>query len=267
MVGEKIVQLNPEGIPATVSVCLSPALIGTFNISNKIVVVIDVLRATTSMCVAFDYGIDHIVPVASIEECAKYHAQGYLCAAERNGVTVDGFEMGNSPFSYMNPDFRGKKIALTTTNGTQAIEAAKDAGQIIIGSFANITRLSEYLLQQGQPVMLLCSGWKNKPNLEDSIFAGAVIDRLRPYFQYGDDAAVMAHCLYDAATDNKRAYIEFSHHYVRLLQMNLQKDVKYCLRQDTHPVLPVYHEGKLIDLTRSSGMQMQNHSGLKGATA
>lgn len=266
MVGEKIItSFGNSGRNPTVQVCLSPALINTFKITDRIVVVIDILRATTSMCVAFDYGIDHIVPVASIEECAKYHTEGYLCAAERNGITVEGFALGNSPFSYMSPELKGKRIALTTTNGTQAIECAKTAEQIVIGSFANLTRLTSYLLEQNRSVVLLCSGWKNRPNLEDSIFAGAVVESIRHQILPGDDASVMAHCLYEAANDNKRAYIELSQHYLRLMQMNLQRDVKYCLRQDTHPVLPIYQEGKLINLYPTSSILSSTRS--EGARA
>lgn len=231
----------------TVQVCLTPALVQTYDFKGKVAVVIDILRATTSMCVAIDHGAAEIIPVLTPEECAGYQSKGFLCAAERNGSTVDGFTMGNSPFSYMKPEIKGARIAMTTTNGTQAIQMAKNAFQIVIGSFANLTILSEYILDRNEPIILLCSGWKNRVNLEDTIFAGALVDRLGNAYNRLDDASVMAHCLFEAANHNKRTYIELSHHYQRLIEMNLQKDVKYCLRQDSHPVLPILENGSIVN--------------------
>jgi 2-phosphosulfolactate phosphatase len=233
-----------------VRVCMSPALIGNYDLSDQYVVIIDILRATTSICVALDYGITHIVPVSSVPACASYGTQGYLCAAERDGLVIPGFHFGNSPFSFMNHSLAGSRLALTTTNGTQAIEAAQKARCVTIGAFSNITLLCHWLEQQAQPVLLVCAGWKNNINLEDTIFAGAVIDRIYHRIAIGDDAAVMAHALYLKANANKRKYLQSSSHYQRLLELNLQRDVKYCLRKDTHNVLPVLHEGVLIDAVR-----------------
>lgn len=233
-----------------VRVCMSPALISNYDLTDQYVVIIDILRATTSICVALDFGITHIVPVSSVAACASYHDQGYLCAAERDGLVVEGFHFGNSPFSFMDRGLAGSRLALTTTNGTQAIEAAQKARCVAIGAFSNITLLCHWLEQQAQPVLLVCAGWKNNINLEDTIFAGAVIDRIYHRIAIGDDAAVMAHALFLKANANKRKYLRASSHYQRLLELNLQRDVKYCLRKDTHDVLPILEDGVLIDAIR-----------------
>lgn len=236
----------------SVRVCLSPALVPHVRLEETVVVVIDILRATTSMCVAIDRGVEHIVPVASVEACAALKAQGYLAAAERNGQTVEGFEFGNSPFSFMH-DLRGQRLAMTTTNGTQALHAARAAQQIVIGAFANISLLTAWLVaQRPGRVLLLCSGWKHVPNLEDSVFAGAVVERLRPHYRLGDDAAVMASTLYRAAIADPRRYLDRSSHFQRLIGLGLQRDAKYCLRADTHPVLPVLVGDRLVDHRHAS---------------
>ncbi len=229
----------------SVQVFLSPVLYNPQQGENAIVVVIDILRATTCMCVAFDHGVECIVPVETVEECLAFREKGYLVAAERNGEKIPGFDMGNSPFSFMDTAIQGKKIAMTTTNGTQAIHVARHASEIVIGAFVNMSVVRDYLIEQNKPVVLLCAGWKNGVNLEDTIFAGALVEELAPYFEPKDDAATMARTLYLAADRNKRNYLQCSSHFDRLLKMNLQEDVKYCLHRDRHPVLPTYVNGEL----------------------
>lgn len=229
-----------------IRVCLSPALIGNYKLEQTTVVVIDILRATTSMCVAFGHGAAAMIPLETVEEAAAYRDQGYLVGAERNGEMIPGFDFGNSPYSYMRP-LTGQRIAITTTNGTQAIHAARHAQQIVIGAFANKTVLTDYLLAQSGDVLLLCSGWKNNVNLEDTIFAGAMVVALASVCQPRDDAATISSLLYTAANQNKRYYLQNSTHYQRLLQLRLQADVKYCLRADTQPVLPIYRDGQLVN--------------------
>jgi 2-phosphosulfolactate phosphatase len=234
-----------------VSVCLTPGMVDLFKVEESIVVVIDVLRATSCMCVAFDYGVEKMVPVESIEECLAYREKGYLVAGERNGEMVEGFDFGNSPFSYMNPKLAGRSIAISTTNGTQAIHAvAPKAIEVVIGSFANISVLGDYLLERNEHTILLCSGWKNRVNLEDTIFAGALVKRLKPHFKSYEDTALIAETLFRAANFRKRFYLRNSSHFQRLMHLNLQKDVKYCLRRDTHNVLPVLKNGELVNILK-----------------
>jgi 2-phosphosulfolactate phosphatase len=196
-----------------------------------------------------------MVPVADLEECRKYKDQGFLIAGERDGLHVDGFDIGNSPFSYMEPNIRGAKIAITTTNGTKAIKAAQErnAKDVVIGAFSNLSYLCDWLIARNEHVTLLCSGWRDNVNLEDTIFAGAVVRKLRNHFRRYQDTALMAETLYNSANTRKRYFFRNSSHFHRLVHLNLQPDVKYSMRRDTHPVLPVMIGDQLRDLSRYEG--------------
>ena len=231
----------------TLRVCLTTALIPTFEIADSIAVVIDVLRATTSFCAALDRGATEIVPVRSLNECRHYGRQGYLTAAERGAQKVPGFHFGNSPSEFLQADLRGKKIAFTTTNGTRALWAVRHAKAVIAGAFVNMSVLLQYLRQQAQPVLLVCAGWKDHVNLEDTLFAGAIATYLENDFRIADDATLIAMSLYQQAERRKKYYIQHSAHFERLIQLGMQEDVKYALRQDLHPVLPLYRDGALIN--------------------
>ena len=233
----------------TVDVCLSPFLYPVYQREDAIVVVIDILRATSAMCTAFHYGVDKIIPVATLEEAAEYKKQGYLVGAERNGIAIDGFDFGNSPYSYMTDAIKGKTVVISTTNGTQAIEAARSAYKVVIGAFTNITALTEWLKNQNRNVLLLCSGWKNRFNLEDTLFAGAVTDILLKDKQYKwGDGALSASYMYQSAKSNPYKYLRYSSHAERLAAMGLKKDIKYCFGLDKKTVIPVLQDKYLIKM-------------------
>ena len=161
-----------------IEVCFTPGEYEYFKDEYEIVVVIDVLRATSAICAAFHNGIKSIIPVATIEEAREYKAKGYLVGAERKGQIVEGFDFGNSPYSYMNEALRGKEVVLTTTNGTKALDVAKDADTVVVGSLNNLDALCEWLAEQDKNILCLCSGWQDKFNLEDTICAGAISEYL-----------------------------------------------------------------------------------------
>src|SRR3954467_11230302 len=169
--------------------CFSPYLYPVYQDDESIVVIIDILRATSAICTAFEHGAEKVIPVATVEEAWEWKKKGFLVGAERDAIAVEGFDFGNSPFSYMNDTVKGKTIVITTTNGTQAIHAARDAYKVVIGSFLNIDALCKWLVDEKRNILLLCSGWKNKFNLEDALFAGAVTEELRKrndQIEFGD---------------------------------------------------------------------------------
>ncbi|MBB5648160.1 2-phosphosulfolactate phosphatase [Pedobacter cryoconitis] len=232
-----------------IEVCLTPALIDLYAIENSIVVVIDILRATSSMVYGIDNGAQAIIPVAQVEECMSYAGKDYLLAAERNGEVVEGYDFGNSPFSYTAEKVAGKTIVLTTTNGTKALHLArKRASQVVIGSFLNLEALCEWLKTQEKDVLLLCAGWKDQFNLEDTIFAGAVVNQLRSGFTHYDDASVAAEDLYLLAKDDLRAYIHKSSHSHRMVALNIEEDVKFCLQTNICQAIPVLEGDQLVAL-------------------
>ena len=232
-----------------IDVCPTPELLHLYNVEKKIIVVVDVFRATSCMTTAFAHGVSKIIPVAQIEECRILQQQGYLAAAERNAVKVDGFDLDNSPFSYMKPELAGKTLAMTTTNGTLALTRSRGAHQVLVGSFLNRKAITDYLLTQPSDVLIVCAGWKGKYNLEDTLFAGAVVCSLKNDFTIEDDAALAANMIYDAAKYNMIKFIAHSSHVRRLARLNLTRDIEFCLRENLYDVVPVLGEnGALVCL-------------------
>lgn len=234
--------------PKFVDVCLSPQLYPTYHRDDAIVVVIDVLRATSAMCAAFENGVNKIIPVASVAEATEYKQKGYIVGAERNGIPLEGFDFGNSPASYSREQIGGKTIVISTTNGTKAIDVAREAHQVVIGAFTNFTVLCDWLEKQNRHIILLCSGWKNRFNLEDSLFAGAVAEKLllnKEKFRSADGALAMAD-LYKGAKANPFHYLRNGIHSKRLAEMNLKNDVRYCLNFDKTSIIPVLN-GKYLE--------------------
>ncbi|ADY53920.1 2-phosphosulfolactate phosphatase [Pseudopedobacter saltans DSM 12145] len=230
-------------------VCLTPVLLPLYNIENSIVVVIDIFRATSSICYGIANGAEAIIPVAKVEECLSYKDQNCLLAAERDGQVVEGFDFGNSPFAYTEEKVKGKTIVLTTTNGTYAIdESRKRAHQVIVGSFINLDAICNYLRNQDKDILLLCAGWKNRFNLEDTLFAGAVVTQLGLDGFELDDAAYAAEDLYLQAKEDLAGYTSKASHGKRMQRLNLQEDIKFCLNHNLTDAIPVLVNDKLVKM-------------------
>lgn len=229
----------------SIDVCLSPDLMHLYHVQDHTVVVVDILRATSCMTTAFAHEIHSITPFAQLTECLALKAEGYLTAGERDGKKVEGFDLGNSPFEYMNPGLKGRMIAFTTTNGTQAIAKSIGAREIIIGSFLNLSAVVNYLRHVGNNVLIVCSGWKGKVNLEDTVFAGALVEHLKNDFESACDAPVIAQRLYTQARPDLKEFLKDSSHIKRLQRLNIQKDIDFCLTEDEYDVVPVIREKRI----------------------
>src|ERR1700761_6975371 len=221
-------------MPNDLHVCLTPALIPLYQVENYIVVIIDIFRATSSICYGIDNGAEAIIPVSEVEECAAYREKGldYLLAAERNGEVVTGFDFGNSPFSYTKDKVAGKTIVLTTTNGTHALHLSRSAKKIITGAFINITAVCNWLKQQNENILLVCSGWKNNFNLEDTLFAGAVVEQFKDTDFRVDDPAIAANAAYQLAKGDLSQYLKKTSHSERLKKLGIEADIEFCLTID-----------------------------------
>ncbi|MDC3351878.1 2-phosphosulfolactate phosphatase [Crocinitomicaceae bacterium] len=232
-----------------IEVCFSPYLFPLFKDEFDIIVVIDVLRATSAICAAFQNGVEGLIPVSTIEEARAYQEKGYLVGAERKGQIVEGFDFGNSPYSYLKPELKGQTVVLSTTNGTKSIHIAKEAGQVVIGALSNLDVLCQWLEKQDKNILCLCSGWQNKFNLEDTICAGAILDHLLSSGQFHseEDSSIAAKYLYLSAKDNIFGYLKASSHRRRLKNLNLNEDIKYCLTPNQAPVIPVLN-GDILEL-------------------
>ena len=231
--------------------CLSPALLHLYDISSSVVVIIDVLRATSTIATAMYNGAKTIIPVDSVAECIRIGKQiDAITAGERDGKVAEGLQYGNSPFEYPPSFIKGKTLVLTTTNGTKLLHMALDNGadEIITGSFANLSAICTHLVKKNKPVLLACAAWKDRINLEDTMFAGAVINRIKNHFAINCDASQMAESLFLEGKDDLFEFMKIKEasHYKRLSSFGLDKDIRHCLTADTAPVLPVYEEGKLV---------------------
>ena len=234
-----------------IEVVLTPALLPLYEVTGKTVVVIDILRATSSMCVAFKTGVNKILPVSTPEECSLFKDFDFLCAAERNAVKLPGFDMGNSPFEFQNPLIKDRNIAFTTTNGTKAIKQSKELGaaQIVVGSFLNLDVLCNWLLHQPNNIILLCAGWKDKVNLEDTLFAGAVIAQLKNNITLHCDSGLMAEQLYISMKDSLEVEVRKSSHAQRFKALHAaEDDVQFCLQLNTAAVLPIMQGEYFVSL-------------------
>ena len=230
---------------------LSPALVHLYDVSNSIVVIIDVLRATSTIATALYNGAKSVIPVESVSRCIELGRQiDGVTAGERDGKIAEGLVNGNSPFEYPAEFIKRKTLVLTTTNGTRLLHMAleKGAREIVTGSFSNLSALCDHLIAMNRNVILGCAAWKDRVNMEDTLFAGAVISRIRKHFHINCDSSHMAEAMYEKGKKDLFAFIKKNDasHYHRLMNFGLEKDIHYCLTEDQANVLPIYSEGKLI---------------------
>jgi 2-phosphosulfolactate phosphatase len=235
----------------TLHTSLSPALLDLYDVNKSIVVIIDVLRATSTIATALYNGAKCIIPVDSVSRCIELGNQiDCITAGERDGKIAEGLEYGNSPFEYPKEFIEGKTLILTTTNGTRLLHMAleKGAAEIITGSFANLSAVCDHLIARKQNVILGCAGWKDRINMEDSLFAGAVISNIAEHFSINCDSSYMSRSMYEKGKKDLFDFIKKNNasHYHRLMNFGLEKDIRYCLSTDEANVLPVYKEGKLM---------------------
>lgn len=235
----------------TLYTVLSPALLNLYEVKDTIVVVIDVLRATSTIATALYNGAASVVPVDDIAKCIRLgESLNGITAGERDGKIAEGLTYGNSPFEYPDSFVKGKILVLTTTNGTKLLHMAlaRGASHIITGSFPNLGSVCRYLLKQKMNVLLACSAWKDRVNLEDTLFAGAVINELKDAFSINCDASAIAESIYVEARPDLYGFLEKKNatHYRRLTGFGLHKDLKYCLSENVADVLPFYENERLV---------------------
>jgi len=231
-------------------VCMTPALFDLYADKKSIVVVVDVLRATSSMCIAFEQGVEKMIPVSTVEEALEYRNNGldYILAAERNGAPVKSFDFGNSPQVYIDMDVRGRTVVMTTTNGTKSISIAKKDHDVAIGSLLNLDAIAKWLILQNRDVIIFCAGWKDKFNLEDTLFAGALAQQLVESGLYDGscDAVQASQVLWEQAKDDVYGFLENSSHRKRLAKLDIDSDVHFCLKVNQTTKIPVLKDGVLV---------------------
>jgi len=234
--------------------CFSPALFEKDQHAESIVVVIDVFRASSAICNAFENGASAIIPVSTVAEAQDYKSKGYLVAAERDGFVLDFADFGNSPFNFTRDKVEGKTIVYSTTNGTGIIQQASESHSVVIGSFLNLSALSLWVSGQERDVLLFCAGWKNRFNIEDSVCAGAFAGRLMSGGNFSTicDSTFAAIDLWSLASSDLPAYIEKAAQRSRLRDKKLDDCIGFCLTADLSDKIPIIRDGALVELNKLS---------------
>ena len=231
-----------------IEVCFSPLLFCSFRNPEAIAVVVDILRATSAIVTAFMNGVSRIIPVETLEEAEEYKKRGYMVAAERDGLVQSFADFGNSPFNFTAERVAGQRIVYSTTNGTQAIHQASECFKVVIGAYLNFSALCEWLIKQQRDIIILCAALKNKFNLEDTIFSGAMAERIledQNFYTICDStlAAIDLHLL---AKKDLLEYIDKAAQRHRLRKNKLDDVIEYCHTYDLTSIIPVLENDYLV---------------------
>lgn len=220
------------------------------DLAGRVAVVIDVLRATTTITTALVNGAEAVIPFADLDECRAYREKepDILLGGERDGLKLEGFDLGNSPLEYTAERVFGRRIAYTTTNGTRAIEACRDAEEVLLGALVNRRAVAERLAASGFSAILACAGKLDRPNLEDTYCAGAIIEALRdlgPKELHLTDRALIAEAVFTAYGEKEESVLSVTDHGLVLVSKGFGDDVNYCEQTDTTGTVGRLYDGEI----------------------
>lgn len=232
-----------------VDVAFLPKNIIQGDLSDRVCIVLDIFRATTSIITAMANGCKVIIPVISLEKAyeAAEKFGDVLLAGERKSITIDGFDFGNSPFEFSSDKVENRQIVMTTTNGTIAIQATEGAFRTLIGSFINAEAVSRKAQQCEKDILILCAGTDRTFSLEDSLCAGFIVGILASNNEVElNDSARAAQMMYEAVKDNLLEVARSSKNGQRLVELAKESEVEYCVRRNIVNVVPEYKESCII---------------------
>lgn len=208
---------------------------------NRTVIVIDVLRATSSIVTALENGSAGVIPVKTIHQAKQRKQEGDLLAGERFCKKIAGFDLGNSPTELRNTNIAGRRIILTSTNGTRVIEKSCKAAYVLAGSFLNAKACARAAIQLGREVMIICAGTQDKFSLEDGLCAGLIIAEIEQMAYAGiminDFARAMSWSYIHKAGQLENAMLQCENG-VRLTQLGYKEDVVYCTNVNKSDIVP-----------------------------
>lgn len=228
-----------------IDVCFTPRDYQEREALPHIAVVIDVLRATTSIATALYNGCRQFIPVATVEEAKALQAMQFpdaLLAGEREALLIPGFQFGNSPYDYAKSAVEGRSIIMTTTNGTVALKAVAAASQVYTAAFVNAGAVCLRLADQKADIMVVCAGTQGRFSVEDTLCAGFIADRLLHDASLSD-TAIAARAMYRDFSRNLVRRVKVTTHASRLIRLGFEQDIDFCLQQDIFPIAPVYADG------------------------
>ncbi|EHQ91518.1 2-phosphosulfolactate phosphatase [Desulfosporosinus youngiae] len=225
-------------------------------LEERLVIVIDVLRATSTIVTALANGCQAIIPVLTPQEALERRLTlpGSLLGGERDSLIIEGFDLSNSPFDYVPEKVGGRRVILTTTNGTRAIRDSIAAPMIWMASFINMQSIVSAVLSEFetnkklQGIVVYCAGTEERFDLADTLCAGMFIDALGPNVVL-NDLGTAARMLYHSSEDQLVDIIRDSDHGKKLISLGLEKDLVYCATPNILPIVPVVQDGEIVWLT------------------
>jgi 2-phosphosulfolactate phosphatase len=237
------------------NVILNPLIVDELHFTEKIAVVVDVLRATSTIVTAFMNGVKEIIPVGSIEFAMKVSSSIFggqtLLGGERNIKKIDGFNLGNSPAEYTKEAVGGKSVVLFTTNGSKAIVKTKFAEKTYIFSFLNLTAMASHLAKLNKDVEILCSGRNNQFSIEDTICAGMLADEIvmqKTGVELTDSSVAAISLAKSLGKNIKKMLLECEHGKL-LIENGFEEDIDYCSKMNITDVIPVFSSSSIKALT------------------
>jgi 2-phosphosulfolactate phosphatase len=211
---------------------------------GKTVIVLDILRATTSICTAMAHGAKEIIPVRKLEEALAHKGSNVIIAGEDNGLKPDSFDLGNSPSEYRNNRVKDKTIVFRTRNGTQAIVLSSPADHLLIGAFVNSKACAQKAASFHKDIVIFCSGTRGDFSLEDSAAAGYLALILSSEYDVKlDDAGLLLANTFQHIQQNSFSLLKQSRSSRRLKDIDKWDDVSDCLQIDAYPIVPIVHQG------------------------
>ncbi|PEN14931.1 2-phosphosulfolactate phosphatase [Longibacter salinarum] len=235
-----------------VEVFLTHSNVTDEDVRDRTVIVIDVLRACSTIATALQNGARAVMPVPDMAEASKIAANldpdVYRLGGERDAEKIEGYHLGNSPLEYTQEEVEDRDVILNTTNGTKALSRAKSAPHLIAGCFLNAGRIVDFIREAGRDVAIICAGRQNRLSLEDTLCAGLMLERLwggqEP--EYATDSAHTAFTLFHTDREDVGSALRRANHAQNLVERGYSDDVEYCFKVDALPVLPYYTDNRLV---------------------
>lgn len=231
------------------------------DITNKNVVVIDTLRATSVIVAALSNKAKAVYPFRETKSCIDFKntlSGEVLLGGERKGLKIEGFDLTNSPLDYKKEVIEGKNIIMSTSNGTKTLEMTKDAKETIVCALINVTSVAKYLSKKSEDLIIVCSGTQGKLSNDDFITAGMLVSKLYEEMKNSNKKEFDNLVLTDAAKLSKKSYevmgLEFikeAKHYSYLKSIGYDKDLEYCITSDTSDLVPIYKDGVIKGVKES----------------
>ncbi|WP_194191976.1 2-phosphosulfolactate phosphatase family protein [Clostridium chrysemydis] len=233
-------------------VIVSPEHINKEYIKDKVVVVIDMLRATTVMTTAFMNGCKEVIPCLTVEdaleEASKLKREEYILGGERKALKIEGFDLSNSPLEYTEEIVKGKTVIMSTTNGTRTLTDCKDAKRVFVASMLNGQAVAKKLVEINEDAIIVNAGTNGNFTMDDFICGGYIIDEMLKLTGKIEltDIAKTSKYIYENNKDII-SFISGARHYGVMKELNLLEDVSYAIKKSVTNIVPEYKEGHIIN--------------------